>query len=100
MPCCKPEVQGKLSSSGTPLGSPAVQHGVGADQSSAGSNRTLVLFGIRAPCKGGVFQWVQVPPGDGSLQPEAVGAIVEVTKRSKPSAMVTLGDLASVQAGI
>ncbi len=49
--------------------------------------------------KGGVFQWVQIPPGDGSLQPEAVEAIVEVTKRSKPSAMVTSGDLASVQAG-
>ena len=22
-------------------------------------------------CKGGDFQWVQVPPGNGSLQPEA-----------------------------
>jgi hypothetical protein len=70
----------------------------------AGVNSSLqvsaVPLGISAPCKGGVFQWVQVPPGDGSLQPEAVGAIVEVTKRSKPSAMVTLGDLASLQAGI
>ncbi len=42
---------------------------------------------------------MQVPPGDGSLQPEAVEAIVEVTKRSKPSAMVTFGDLAILQAG-
>ena len=25
-----------------------------------------------APCKGGDFQWVQFPPGDGSLQPLAI----------------------------
>ena len=31
------------------------------------------------------FSWVQVPPGNWSLQPEAVGAAVEVTKLSKPS---------------
>lgn len=33
--------------------------------------------------KGGVFQWVKIPPGDGSLQPEAVEAIVEGTNRNK-----------------
>src|SRR5271170_1675747 len=33
----------------------------------------------RAPCKGGAFQWVQGPPGD-SLQPEAIGAVMEVIK--------------------
>src|SRR5271166_5609959 len=33
----------------------------------------------RAPCKGGAFQWVQAPPGQ-SLQPEATGAVMEVTK--------------------
>ena len=38
----------------------------------------------RAPCKGGAFQWVQAPPGD-SLQPEAIGAVMEVTKWLKPS---------------
>ena len=34
--------------------------------------------------KAGDFQWVQVPPGNGSLQPEAVGATEEVTNPSKP----------------
>jgi hypothetical protein len=34
--------------------------------------------------KAGDFQWVQIPPGDGSLQPEAVGAMEEVTNPSKP----------------
>ena len=37
-----------------------------------------------APCKGVDIQWVQVPPGDGSFQPEAVGAAEEVTNPSKP----------------
>jgi hypothetical protein len=37
-----------------------------------------------APCKGGTFQWVQVPPGQ-TLQPEATGAVMEVTKWLKPS---------------
>ena len=37
-----------------------------------------------APCKGGDFQWVRIPPGDGSFQPEAVGAAEEVTNPSKP----------------
>ena len=36
-----------------------------------------------APCKGGAFQWVQVPPGQ-TLQPEATGAVMEVTKWLKP----------------
>ncbi len=26
------------------------------------------------PCKDGGFQWVRIPPGNWSLQPEAVGA--------------------------
>jgi hypothetical protein len=30
------------------------------------------------------FQWVRGPPGD-SLQPEAIGAVMEVTKWLKPS---------------
>ena len=34
--------------------------------------------------KGGAFQWVQVPPGE-TLQPEATGAVMEVTKWLKPS---------------
>ena len=38
---------------------------------------------IRYAVKDGNFQWVQFPPGDGSLQPEAVGAVVEVTKLLK-----------------
>ena len=52
----------------------------------------------RAPCQGGAFQWVQGPPGD-SLQPEAIGAVMEVTKWLKPSISVSrIGDSASVQA--
>ena len=27
------------------------------------------------PCKDGDLQWVRVPPGNWSLQPEAVGAV-------------------------
>ncbi len=38
---------------------------------------------IRYAVKVGNFQWVRFPPGDGSLQPEAVGAAVEVTKLLK-----------------
>jgi hypothetical protein len=34
--------------------------------------------------KVGDCAWVQVPPGDGSLQPEAIGAAEEVTNPSKP----------------
>jgi hypothetical protein len=34
--------------------------------------------------KGGAFQWVKGPPGN-SLQPEATGAVMEVTKWLKPS---------------
>ena len=52
----------------------------------------------RAPCKGGAFQWVKAPPGQ-SLQPEATGAVMEVTKWLKPSGSVSrTGDSASVQA--
>lgn len=38
---------------------------------------------IRYAVKVGNFQWVQFPPGVGSRQPEAVGAVVEVTKLLK-----------------
>jgi hypothetical protein len=37
-----------------------------------------------APCQGGAFQWVQAPPGE-TLQPEATGAVMEVTKWLEPS---------------
>jgi hypothetical protein len=42
--------------------------------------------GLQRVCavKGGAFQWVQVPPGE-TLQPEATGAAMEVTKWLKPS---------------
>src|SRR5262249_11790056 len=54
--------------------------------------------GARA-VKGVVFQWVQFPPGKGSLQPVAIGAAVEVTILPKPSMQrVTNGDPASMQA--
>ena len=38
----------------------------------------------RAPWQGGAFLWVQIPPGQ-SLQPEATGAVTEVTKGLEPS---------------
>src|SRR5262245_60799248 len=38
----------------------------------------------RAPREGGAFQWVRDPPGE-TLQPEATGAAMEVTKWMKPS---------------
>jgi hypothetical protein len=49
-----------------------------------------------APCKGGAFQWVRVPPGK-QLQPEATGAGMEVTKCLKPPDDGHVGDRASVQ---
>src|SRR3954452_8578733 len=54
--------------------------------------RVVLLNGWfrRAPCKGGAFQWVQAPPGD-SLQPEAIGAVMEVTKWLKPLISITAG---------
>src|SRR5215472_16304789 len=57
----------------------------------------MVCFG-GAPWQGGAFQWVRVPPGD-SLPPEAIGAVMEVSKRLKPSISGSrIGDRASVQA--
>ena len=53
----------------------------------------------RAPCKGGAFP-AGASPARQPLQPEATGAIVEVTKRLKPSVkrVTKYGDSASVQA--
>jgi hypothetical protein len=49
--------------------------------------------------KGVGFQRVQIPPGNWSLQPVAIGAAVEVTKPSKPSMeRIASGDSASKQA--
>ena len=49
--------------------------------------RAFLPFGQRSlpacAVKGGAFQWVQVPPGQ-TLQPEATGAGMEVTKCLKP----------------
>ncbi len=42
---------------------------------------------------------MKFPPGNWSLQPVAAEAVVEVMKLSKPLDRVTLGDLASTQAG-
>ena len=50
-----------------------------------------------APCKGGVFQWVQVPPGE-LLWPEASVAGMEVKKCRKPLDDGPAGDRTSVQA--
>ena len=49
-----------------------------------GSREIRHVRSRRAPCKGGAFQWVKAPPGQ-SLQPEATGAVMEVTKWLKPS---------------
>jgi len=54
---------------------------------------------VCAPRRVLVFQRVKAPPGNLSLQPEAIGAAVEVTKPSKPSMeRIALGDSASMQA--
>ncbi len=53
-------------------------------------------MGVRRD-KGGAFQWVE-PPRQ-TLQPEATGAVMEVTKWLKPLVSVSrIGDSASVQA--
>ena len=55
--------------------------------------------GLLSACavKGGAFQWVRDPPGQ-TLQPEATGAGMEVTKCLKPLDSRRVGDGASVQA--
>ena len=61
------------------------------------SLRTEFAFPVRR-VKAALFQWVQVPPGNRS-NPEATGAVMEVTKWLKPSISVSrIGDSASVQA--
>ena len=65
-----------------------------AIQTPAGRLPHLWVYAV----KGGAFQWVQSPPGE-PLQPEAIGAVMEVTKWLKPSISVSrIGDSASVQA--
>jgi len=56
---------------------------VGPEMSSRSSLRAMTAYGVRRE-KAALFQWVQVPPGD-SLPPEAIGAVMEVTKWLKPS---------------
>ena len=57
----------------------------------------MAVFHVRRD-KAALFQWVQGPPGD-SLQPEATGAGMEVTKCLKPpDSGHEVGDRASVQA--
>lgn len=54
---------------------------------------------VCAPRVALVFQRVKAPPGNLSLQPEVIGAAVEVTKPSKPSMeRIASGDSASKQA--
>ena len=40
-------------------------------------------MGVRR-AKAALFQWVKAPPGE-MLQPEVIGAVMEVTKWLKPS---------------
>jgi len=58
----------------------------------------MTAIGVRRG-KAAFSQWVKIPPGD-MLQPEATGAIVEVTKRLKPPVKraAKYGGSASVQA--
>ena len=61
-------------------------------------NAILKWMLLACAVKGGAFQWVKIPPG-ASLQPEAIGAVMEATKWLKPSISVSrIGDSASVQA--
>src|SRR5712692_9730401 len=60
----------------------------------------LTRASLCAPCQGVDLQWVQFPPGKGSLQPVAIGAAVEVTILPKPSMeRVASGDSASSPTG-
>jgi hypothetical protein len=53
---------------------------------------------VGQPIFDSALQWVQGPPGD-ALPPEAIGAVMEVTKCLKPPDSVSrIGDSASVQA--
>jgi len=64
-----------------------------------GVKRARAMQVICAPWQGADLQWVQLPPGKGSLQPVAIGAAVEVTKLPKPSMeRVASGDSASRRA--
>jgi hypothetical protein len=58
----------------------------------------MSLAGVRR-AKAALFQWVKAPPGE-MLQPEATGAVKEVTKWLKPSVKraTKFGGSASVQA--
>src|SRR5271165_1836365 len=58
----------------------------------AASRKNLQLLqgariAVDNPCavEGTVFQWVRIPPGNWSFQPEATGATTEVTKSLKHS---------------
>jgi RNA-directed DNA polymerase len=65
------------------------------DDIQNGSRKVKKLCAV----KGGDFQWVQSPPGDGSPQPVAIGAWEEVTNPTKPlMERIALGGSASVQA--
>ena len=73
-----------------------LRHEAACPQKGAGRQH-LSVRNWCAPCKGGAFQWVRIPPGE-LLQPEATGARMEVTKCVKPPDDGHVGDRASVQA--
>jgi len=52
---------------------------------SVGSEETKLSDCFSAPCEGTVFQRGTGPARQLSLQPVAIGAVAEVTKRLKPS---------------
>jgi hypothetical protein len=64
-----------------------------------GKISSLAAPGVRRAKAALFFQWVKAPPGE-MLQPEATGAVMEVTKWLKPSGkrVTKYGDSASVQA--
>ena len=70
---------------------------MGAHDIIFSSNVRMAAPGVRRD-KAALSSGCKPPPGD-SLQPEAIGAVMEVTKWLKPSISVSrIGDSASVQA--
>ena len=78
-------VASDIVSAGTDLNAICSSSKLSIKQSGPPTAAALNRHGFGAPCKGADSQWVQVPPANWSLQPVAIGAVVEVTKTAEAS---------------